>query len=409
MAGPPRDGDAPQEILGAAVDRNRPAWSTAPAGPTEPGGRILARLGLRVALVLALLAALDLAVRAALPPEALLPYMEREFASYTVKVDRFATQPAPDVVFVGNSRVHDGVVPEVFAEGLAQRWGRPASAYNLGLMNAKTEELAALVRSHFPDPAPRRVVIGLSGTEIVNAHEFQYASRFLWSAGDFSGWLARTPLQHVQVAHVESFLESELCRVWYLFAERDALRTALSERLQDTLHAWFGRSVPPLVRAVRVQVGRHNLADALADDGYYDEPGPQSSLARMLAEGDDVRVPPYSKADFSELQRGAEFPLLRDVVRELQSRGCRVALAEVPPSPWLQEQCPEFHGELFRTRMAEFAASVGVPAVAMRPGETFLTDATYIDANHLTRAGAQRYSRLLLERLEQAGFFDDGP
>jgi hypothetical protein len=409
MAGPPRDGDAPQDILGAAVDRDRPLWSIASAGPPEPGGRILARLGLRVALVLVLLAALDLAVRAALPPEALLPYMEREFASYTVKVDHFAAYSAPDVVFLGNSRVHDGVVPGVFADGLAQRWGRPATVYNLGLMNAKTEELAALVRSHFPDPAPRRVVIGLSGTEIVNAHEFQYASRFLWSSGDFAGWLARTPLRQFEVAHVESFLESELCRVWYLFAERDALRTALSERLEDTLHAWFGRAVPAKVRSVRVQVGRHNVADALADDGYYDEPGRQTNLAQMLTSGDDVRVPPYSQADSSELLLGAEFPLLRDVVRELQARGCQVALAEVPPSPWLQEQCPEFHGELFRTRMAEFAASVGVLSVAMRPSETFLQDAAYIDANHLTHAGALRYSRLLLERLEEAGFFDDGP
>jgi hypothetical protein len=313
------------------------------------------------------------------------------------------------VLFLGNSRVHDGIVPGVFAEGLAQRWGRPATVYNLGLMNAKSEELAALVRSHFPDPAPRRVVIGLSGTEVVNAHAFQYASRFLWSGGDFAGWLARTPLRQLEVAHMESFLEDGLCRVWYLFAQRDALRTALTERLQDTLHAWFGRPVPALRRGVRVQVGRHNLGDALADDGYYDEPGPQTSLARMLASGDDVRVPPYSKDDFSELQRGAEFPLLRDVVRELQARGCRVALVEVPPSPWLQQQCPEFHGELFRTRLAEFAASVGVPSVVMRPSETFLEDAAYVDANHLTRAGAQRYSRLLLERLEQAGFFDDGP
>ncbi|HEX5010166.1 MAG TPA: hypothetical protein VFY71_07180 [Planctomycetota bacterium] len=406
MAGPPRDGDALQDILSAAVDRDRPAWSIAPAGPPEPGRVILARLGLRVALVLVFLAAFDLAVRAALPPRSLLPYMEREFASYTVKVDRFATRPAPDVAFLGNSRVHDGVVPDVFAEGLAQRWGRPARVYNLGLMNAKTEELAALVRSHFPEPAPARVVIGLSGTEIVNAHEFQYASRFLWSGGDCAGWLARTPLRQLQVAHLESFLEGRLCRLWYLFAERDALRTALLERLQDTLHEGFGRPVSSVLRGVRVQVGRHNVGDALADDGYYDDPGQKPNLQRMLSDGEDVRVPPYSQGNVAELQQGADFPLLRDVVRELQARGCRVALVEVPPSPWLQDQCPEFHGELFRTRLEEFAAAAGVTAVVMRPSETHLTDASYVDANHLTRAGALRYSRLLLERLEETGFFD---
>src|SRR5262245_20280671 len=114
MAGAPRDGDAPQDILGAAFERDR-RWRAGPTGPPEPAGRLLGRLALRVALVLAFLAALDLAVRAALPPETLLPWMEREFATYTVKVQRFAARPAPDVVFLGNSRVHDGVVPEVFA------------------------------------------------------------------------------------------------------------------------------------------------------------------------------------------------------------------------------------------------------------------------------------------------------
>jgi hypothetical protein len=253
------------------------------------------------------------------------------------------------------------------------------------------------------------VVFGVSGTELVNAHEFQYASRFLWTAGDFAAYLARTPLRHIEAGHVESFLESALCDLWYLYAERDALQLALEEKLQDVRHDVFGQRVPAQLRLIRVQTGRHNIADALAEDGYYDDPGTQTSLARMLASGDDVRIPPYSLGDVSELLQGTDFPLMRQVIGELQARGCLVALAELPPSPWLQEQCPEFHGELFRTRMTELAASVGVPFVAMRPSETFLTDATYIDANHLTRGGALRYSRLLLGRLEDVGFFDEGP
>jgi hypothetical protein len=408
MAEAPRDKEASADTLGVAFYRDG-TGRVVPEGPREPAGRVLRRLGLYTALVLVLLAALDLAVRANFPPERLLPFMEREFASYTVKVTRFRERPAPDVVFLGNSRVHDGLVPSVFAEGLSQRWGRPATAFNLGLMNAKAEEFAALVRSHFPDPPPRRVIFGISGTEFTNTHDFQYASRFLWSAGDFGRYLERTPSGQIELSHVESWLESELCDLWYVFAERDVLRTALIERLQDRMHDWFDAPVPRAKRAVRVRIGRYNRADALSNDGYYDEPGEQSSLARLLARGDDVRIPPYSLDDSSELEQGADFTLMREVIGELQARGCLVAVAEVPPSPWLQEQVPTFHGELFRERMAAFADSVGVLFVPMRPSDTFLIDASYVDANHLNRAGAQRFSRLLLDELGEAGFFDEAP
>ncbi len=373
----------------------------------EPGLRVLARLGLRLLFVLALLAAGDLALRRALPPESLLPWMEREFAAYTVKLARFAAGPAPDVLFLGNSRVHDGIVPEVFREGLEQRWGRPARAFNLGLMNAKVAEFAALARAHLPEPPPPRVVFGLSGTELANAHEFQYASRFLWDAAELVDWLRRTPPSRLDGAHVESWLESVLGRAWYAFSVRDALRTAARERLQDGLHAWFGVPLPHKQRALRVQVGRWSQQDVLAPDGRFEEQSFQPNLPGLLAEG-DVRIPPYSLGDASELREGADFPLMRAVVAELQARGCRVALAELPPSPWLQERCPDFHGDLFRERTAAFAASLGVPFVPMPPSETLLSDATYVDANHLSRAGARRYTRLLYERLAAAGYFDDG-
>jgi len=376
--------------------------------PHEPGARVLRRFLLRLAVVLALLAAGDAVLRQVLPAEALLPWMEREFAAYTVKVARFAAGPAPDVAFLGNSRVHDGVVPEVLQDGLAAHWGRPARVVNLGLMNAKAAEFSALARAHFPDPPPRHVVIGLSGTEFVNVHEFQYASRFLWDAREFADWLARTPLAHFEVQHVENWLESLLGRAFHAFGVRDMLRTAAEERLEDLLAAAFGAPVPVKQRALRVQTGRYNQQDALSPTGRFEEQGPQPSLAKLLArDADGVRIPPYSLGDFSELARGDDFTLMREVLTELQARGCRVALVETPPSPWLQQRCPEFHGELFRTRMAAFAQSLGVPFVPMPPEETFLGDATYVDANHLSRAGARRYTKLLLERLVAAGFFDE--
>ncbi|MBM3986173.1 MAG: hypothetical protein FJ296_10890 [Planctomycetes bacterium] len=376
-------------------------------GLREPGWHVLRRLAWRLAAVLALVAAGDALLRRALPAEALLPWMEREFASYTVKVARFAAGPAPDVAFLGNSRVHDGIVPEDFGAALQQRWERPARAYNLGLMNAKAAELAALARAHLPEPPPRRVVLGLSGTELCAAHDFQYASRFLWGARELLDWLRRTPVERLDARHVESWLESMLGRACYAFSVRDALRLVATERLQDAWHAARGVPLPQRQRTLRAQVGRWSRLDVLSPGGRFEDQSFQPNLPGLLAQG-DVRIPPYSLGDASELREGADFPLLRAVVADLQARGCRVALVEVPPSPWLQERFPDFHGDLFRRRAAEFAAPLGVPFVPMPPAETGLDDASYVDANHLSRAGARRYTQLLFERLAATGFLDDG-
>lgn len=392
------------ELLGAACLREGDPRAGLPAD--EPGRRILLRFLLRLAGVLALLAAGDLVLRRLLPDAALLPWMEREFAAYTVKVERARTGPAPELLVLGNSRVHDGVVPEALGQALSARLGRPARVFNLGLMNAKVAEWSALVRDHLPDPPPARVVIGLSGTEAVHEHEFQYASRFLWSAREAADWLARTPPARLEVAQLGHWIESLLGRAWHAFALRDALRLRADERLEDLAHQAFGTPRALKARAVRVQVGRYNLADALAPGGRLQDPGPQPSLAGLLAAGGGVRIPPYSLADPAPLVRGDDFPLLRDVVTRLRARGCRVALFEMPPSPWLQAQCPEFHGDLFRLRMADFARTLDLPFVPMPPGETLLDDGSYVDANHLSQAGALRFTRLLAERLAATGFLD---
>jgi hypothetical protein len=399
VSAPPPPADPAGDTLEQAFFRERPKAVVSDA-PREPGRRMLRRVALRALIVLLLLAAGDLLVRLLVPPESLLPWMDREFASYTVKVDRFEHAPAPDLLFLGNSRVHEGIVPSVFADALQQSWGRPVRVFNLGLMNAKAEEFAAIVRGHLPDPPPARIVFGISGTEFTHVDEFQYASRFLWSATDVCDYLHRTPASRIEREHVENWLEAAVGKAWYCFAERDALQAGLEAQIRSL----FGQ--PDENRAVRLRVSRYNRMDALSADGTSNEGVPQSNLASMLAAGDDVRIPPYSLGDTREITRGADFPLMRAVLTELAARGCRVALVEVPPSPWLQEQAPEFHGDPFRQRMAEFAGSLGLPFVPMPPSTTLLGNDAYVDANHLSHDGAARFSAILVKRLAATGFFE---
>jgi hypothetical protein len=376
---------------------------------TSRGGGIWRRLAWRVAFVLAGLAALDLALSAVLPPVELLPDTELEAAVYTVKVDRFATMPAPDVLFLGSSRVRDGMVPGIFEVELEREWGRPVRAYNLGLQNAMLEEYRALVASHLPDPPPPYVVLGLSGSELVMADDFRYAARFLWRWPDFTHWVSNVSWEGFRVANAENYIESVMARHWYLFGHRHEL----SERVLRTLGLESGPRAGPDV----VTPGTEIIEGILSDDGFVRRHEWSKLSERLAYDPSSVVVWERDRLQPSEFVVGSRFEKLREVVAMLRARGCRVALVEVPASPYLQALNPVLQGAGlpasegraarpgFRTRMQELAAELDLPFVPCDAETSALGNDMFTDLNHLSVAGARRYSNRVVHELINAGFF----
>jgi hypothetical protein len=394
-AGAPDPGDG-DDLLGQAFYRDQ---NVADAESGAPTGGILRRLAPRVVVMVALLAVLDVVLRASLGPEVLLRHMAMEPASYLVKVARFAAAPAPDVLIMGSSRARDGFVPAVLAEKLKQQWGRPVSVYNLGLVNAKAEELYCLASGSMPDPAPERVILALTGSEIARAHNFQYAARFLWTWPHFMRYAKRTSWDDFRVEHVESYLESLVGRGWYLFGQRDALR--------HLLEAWVLERLGSEPRA------GYNAADDIesfvtAPDGFHRSPplpGAQNLAQRLRRNPDGIRLPPRELRRPTELTQGGRFVVLRETIAALQAQGSEVALVELPSSPYLQAKSPVQHGHVFRRRMAELAEELELIWVPYPAEANFLGNELYVDINHLTRLGAQRYSAGIYRKLRAKGFF----
>jgi hypothetical protein len=366
------------------------------AGPGDPRRVILGRMLLYVAPVFLILAGVDLFLRSGYPPGKLLPHMQIQAAFYTQKVNLFERSPAPDVVFLGSSRVREGLNSKVFAEALSRYWNRPAKVFNLGLNQALAEEYRALAASHFPEPAPPYVVIALSGTEVVRAHDFNYASRFLWTLPDLASYLGRTSFEHFDVKHVEYFIESQLCRVWYLFAQRDAFQGLIEE----TAKRVAGLDVD-------IAEGETLRSRVLAADGYEPFNKDPKTLEEVLQKREKaVRLPARDRIRDPDAFNEEGAAVLRLTVEALEARGCRVAFVELPPSPYLQRRSPVVHGEPFRTWMEKVAGGLGVLFVPVLSRENGLTNAMYQDFGHLSVEGAKRYSRLVFDRLREAGFFD---
>lgn len=400
--------DDDEDLLGQAFFRERNVADLAAAAQRHDVGPSIARRILpRAALALALLVVVDVVLRSAVPPESLLMWMDPEPAAYVVKVERFAERPAPDVLVLGSSRVRDGVVPDEVEAVLARRGLPDVDVYAMGLVNAKLAEWRAFVRGHLPDPAPERVVIGVTGSELIRVHGFQYAARFLWRLADLRDYVARTSYADFEVEHVESFLASSIGEWWYLFEYREPLRERLVAWALGVvgLDEYAPRSSP------RLQEQSAWIRDfVLADDGYAAplEASPltlaaklrrdERSVQRTILQRELVRDP--------EMREGS-FDVLVELVADLERRGCRVALVEMPVSPYLQSLNPVLHGDVFRRRLALLCDELDVTWVAMPPERSHLTDAMYSDVNHLTDGGARRYSKALARELLAAGFFDE--
>ena len=100
--------------------------------------------------------------------------------------------------------------------------------------------------------------------------------------------------------------------------------------------------------------------------------------------------------------------LLRRIVFELKKLGCKVALVETPPSPYLQSRNPVLHGIGFRRWMRKISEELDVPFIAI-PANNYnkLYNDKYIDASHLSPEGAKIFSKVVFERLRKIGFFGE--
>jgi len=275
-------------------------------------------------------------------------------------------------------------------------------------MNAKAAEFAALVRDRFPDPPPHRVVFGVSGTEFANVSEFQYASRFLWNGAELRDYPSRVrPRAELRRQHVENWLGGVLrARVVCLRRARCAAGRDDGSRARcarDRRSARSARHAPP-------GRGRYNQADVLSPDGTSDDGLPQSSLAELLAAGNDVRIPPYSLGDASELVEGRDFPLMRSVLGEFRARGREGRdRGGTPPSPWLQEKGPAIpwravppaHGGVRAPRSTCLSCRCRRP----RPFSPTRSTWTPTTLDRIGRAALQAAS--CCKRLGDSGYFDD--
>jgi hypothetical protein len=279
------------------------------------------------------------------------------------KLDYVETH-VPHVLFIGNSRVDNGVDPHTFSLAL----GQPASSsFNLGLPGANVIVYQGLVarldaQGLLGSQGIRTVVLGLDESALQEDNSLGYVGFLadrgaLWASGRYLDWFGN------------------MLRLWSYSANLRQLREP--EKLLRFVEA-TSKNIEPVGGGAAEHLGyRAGFGAAQNQD--------QTAIQEAAA-----HQPPAA---------GTEYFLWRAIDR-LQARGVAVVVTVPPlrdrPSAFFS---PDAHARPYRALRVRLEQR----GVTVLPEAAGYTASDFINAGHLNDSGAQRYSTLLGRQLAVSG------
>ena len=337
-----------------------------------------------LAWLLAILVGLDVVLR--LNAERIEVYEVDNARESFVKMDAYR---APDLALLGSSRADVGLKNDVF-KGRRALGVEAAAVYNLGVAHGGVLSWMFARNTVLRQP-PKAAILGTSMFELNGS--YQDPGVALLRPRDYLAYCRlRFGLEQTWQWAV-SQADLGLDRTWRLYRYRKALELLAYDAV--------GRLVPRL-RAnafTLTQRQKEKRKQALAAvDGWR-----SIYLDTNL---EDLKKEPGFRARYKNLENfhvgAVNKALYEQVVDGLLERGVKVALAHIPVSKTMHEASytPAMWAE-YTGYLEELARSRGIPFILLSREDCGLTDADFSDLDHLTPAGAEKFSRRLLRELER--------
>jgi hypothetical protein len=282
--------------------------------------------------------------------------------------------PRPDVVFVGSSQVRRGILAPLVEREATRALGRPVAAFNLGLQAGTSPAYAIIVRDLLVgEHQPALVVVGVGPRDLnANGPQHDRVVRHLAAPLDLVGplgprWIAphelmalpalaiRAPATLLQLVRPET--EDERAFAARLLAERGSYYDL------DDLETEAGKGTVSGLEQRTRRRARH-VREELLDDFAIEGRGVAAMrllLDSARARGIDVVL--------LGMPRSEAFAAL--AYRRLEEKAVQSALQTLGAGLWIEAVGPEW---------AELEGS-------------------FYDGDHLGPAGAERFTRLLTERV----------
>lgn len=278
-----------------------------------------------------------------------------------------ALSPGADVAITGDSRTLHGVNPGALEEAVRVERGESLVAYNAGLSGAPPMTQLAMIRRLLTHPhRPRLVVMSLS--------PYMFSTRIYRPT-------AREALTTI-------YRTSDLAAVLRAGAGAEDLATILASNALQTLR------YRPRILAILLHDGRPRPPAPMGRQGFLEngESDPATQAARGKSRAIGYRTEMWRpKASFGNEHTGYFIEALREL-REAQiptivlnsQSASQIELAYGPNS---------IYDEHLRW-VREKTAAAGVPFIDVK-GSPAITDADFVDGDHLGGNGAARFSAWL--------------
>ncbi len=287
---------------------------------------------------------------------------------YAARVAGCARLPR-DVVFVGGSPVAEAIDPDRIT----------ANGYNLGLSGGTVSDFYHAVIHACPTP-PRRMVYGITASDINDARHEPHGPHSLMTWGDLVGWVRLRPESGEWVTR--HFVQSRFGSASNLYRHRHGIRMWLA--------TWADEQIPGSCPQSREEAHALNeQAQALFDgNGYWPAKGYASGRY------DHVKASGAPQAPFGFLNRyrtGSHLKFLHKLIDWCESNHVQLVLVDMPVTADLEARFVNEYAE-FRRRLQEIESERGLKVLRPQREALGLTDADFADVIHMNREGARKFS-----------------
>lgn len=272
----------------------------------------------------------------------------------------YASNPAPDVLFVGDSRVRQDVDTSAIARALSLDSGQPTSVAKIGISNADAAMLDTVVyRVMAASVRPRTVVIAVS--------EFAFNENYQPDrTADY--WQLSSPFD---LGFMELALRRDRAHEARLSAGWAVPLVANAPIVAEGVQCWL-RPDPTCTPAAHLEVSRMSPEERSLVLSYYAD----------LYLRDFV----FSAVELADIESAA---------RRVQSGGSHLALVILPVNG-IVELDPHLYAE-YLVRIQAMAASMRAPLVDMHASVPEADWSLWVDPSHLNRAGAAHIANALAQ------------
>jgi hypothetical protein len=355
-----------------------------PNSSTSSSERRARRLPWATGVALALLLALELAVRW-VHPSGTVPYTVEGLGEYRALGPELEAFGPARVSIVGSSRVREGLLLPLLRRELERELGAALSVASYAMGGARTAEVELVVRKLLAaDTPPDLIVYGLTPRQLLDKNRPRN-SAYLW---DLSGWWEE---RRVRGGLIDQFLpqvlRNQLVRYVHVYRYREeigaAFATPASEDFWERLGTGLTRRDTPL-SPMRGELTVWQRT----------EPAISWNVSAAHVRRYVERVWKPGEWSMERQQRKLDAILAR--CREV---GAPLALFEVPTAPILRAQLPKDAYRRYRVAVERAAEAHGVPFLTVEDLRLGLTGRDFREQSHLNQRGSTKLTRAVAERV----------